>query len=317
MAGKKVITEIIGMDELPEGLRRSLMISPEHFITSGGNVYVLQGQKVVIIPDSQEGHVFLRMLCGAQNALRTAPENSSELFQRLLDDPEYRPDNQTLRKCMVKPDIRRCAVFFRTYHPAEKDFLQVFRDIAPLEKKDIIIRTGGSDVLLIRELSETDEEDLMDYADALIGTMESEGIPGIKAGIGQAAEDIFSVRNSFLQAAGALETGIQYHRNDSVFIYGRLTFERILECIPQDKQKEIIRMVFPENAQLLSEEILETVRVFFLNDLNLTAASKQLFIHRNTLNYRLDKIKKDYGLDLRSFTDAAVFKIITELSGKA
>ena len=54
MAGKKVITEIIDMDELPEGLRRSLMISPEHFITSGGSVYVLQGQKVVIIPDSQE-----------------------------------------------------------------------------------------------------------------------------------------------------------------------------------------------------------------------------------------------------------------------
>lgn len=317
MAGIKVITEIIGIDELPDGLRRSLMISPEHCVTSDGSVYVMQEQNVVILPDSQEGYDFLRLLNGVQNAPRTVPVNSSELFRRMIDDPVYQPDIQTLRKCMVNPDIKRCAVLFRAYHPSEKDFIQVFRDIAPLEKKDIILCTGRSDVLLIREISDTDVEDLTDYADALIGTMESEGIPGIKAGIGQAAEDIYSFRNSFSQAADALTTGTQYHRNDSVYVYGRLTFERILECIPQEKQKEIIRMIFPENAQPLSEEILETVRVFFLNDLNLTAASKQLFIHRNTLNYRLDKIKKDYGLDLRSFTDAAVFKIITELSAKS
>ena len=317
MAGKKMMTEIIGIDELPDDLRRSLMISPEHRVTLEGSVYVMHDQKVVILPDSQEGYDFLRLLNGGQTVSEAVPENSGDLFRRLLDDPGYRPDIQTLRKCMVNPDIQRCAVLFRACHPAEKDFLQVFRDIAPLEKKDILIRTGRSDVLLIRDISNTDEEELTEYADALIGTMESEGIPGIKAGIGQAAADLYSFRNSFLQAASALETGIQYHRNDSVFVYGRLTFERILECIPREKQKEIIRMIFPENAQPLSEEILETVRVFFLNDLNLTAASKQLFIHRNTLNYRLDKIKKDYGLDLRSFTDAAVFKIITELSEKS
>ena len=317
MAGKKVITEIIGIDELPDGLRRSLMISPEHCVTSDGSVYVIREQNVVILPDNQDGHDFLRLMKSDQALPASDPENREGIFSRLLDDPEYKPDVRLLRKYAVNPDIKRCAVLFRAYHPAEKDFLQMFRDIAPLEKKDIILCTGRYDVLLIREISDTDEEDLTDYADALIGTMESEGIPGIKAGIGQAAEDIYSFRNSFLQASGALTTGIQYHRNESVFVYGRLTFERILESIPQEKQKEIIRMIFPENAQPISEEILETVRVFFLNDLNLTAASKQLFIHRNTLNYRLDKIKKDYGLDLRSFTDAAVFKIITELSAKS
>ena len=58
--------------------------------------------------------------------------------------------------------------------------------------------------------------------------------------------------------------------------------------------------------------MLDTVRVFFRSDLNLTAASRQLFIHRNTLNYRLDKIKKAFGLDLRTFQDAVVFKLISE-----
>ena len=59
------------------------------------------------------------------------------------------------------------------------------------------------------------------------------------------------------------------------------------------------------------DEMLETVRVFFFFFLNLTAASKQLFIHRNTLNYRLDKIKKETGLDLRSFEDAVIFRIVS------
>ena len=69
-----------------------------------------------------------------------------------------------------------------------------------------------------------------------------------------------------------------------------------------------------QSENRLSEETLETVRVFFQNDLNLTAASKQLYIHRNTLNYRLDKIRKDFGLDLRSFQDAVIFRVISEIA---
>ena len=63
-------------------------------------------------------------------------------------------------------------------------------------------------------------------------------------------------------------------------------------------------------GETFSDEMLETVRVFFMNDLNLTAASRQLFIHRNTLNYRLDKIRKISGLDLRKFHDAVIFSVI-------
>ena len=61
--------------------------------------------------------------------------------------------------------------------------------------------------------------------------------------------------------------------------------------------------------------MMETIRVFFRNDLNITAASKELFIHRNTLNYRLDKIKRETGLDLRTFQDAVVFRLICGMAG--
>ena len=93
--------------------------------------------------------------------------------------------------------------------------------------------------------------------------------------------------------------------------------ERILNCIPKERAAEI-RREYPNicSDDGLTDEIRETVSVFFRNDLNLTAASKQLFIHRNTLNYRLDKIRRETGLDLRSFHDAVIFRILSGLAEK-
>lgn len=314
MPGRKVLTEVVGMDELPDGLCRSLTVSPEHFILKDGSFYIQQDNKVIVVPDNTEGHELLLLLTGRQHDVSGIPSDRETLFRRLLEDPEYYPEPQVLHQCKVNPSAQRCTILFRLNHPAEKDFLSLFRSIAPLEDKDIVIRLGWSDVLLIRETDGMSDEETAEYAEALIGTMESEGTDGVSAGIGQNAEDLNGLRESCRQAYDALETGLRFHRNDQVYIYNRLMLERILECISPEKRKEIGGILFPPGAPPLSDEILETVRVFFQNDLNLTAASRQLFIHRNTLNYRLDKVKKDYGLDLRRFTDAAVFKILTELS---
>ena len=142
--------------------------------------------------------------------------------------------------------------------------------------------------------------------------MESEGITGIKAGIGREADNAENLRNSYRDAVNALFIGSVYHRQDSVYIYNRQVLERIVDSIPAETKKEIRKEYCQLNMpDSLSDEMLETVRVFFRNDLNLTAASKQLFIHRNTLNYRLDKIRKLSGLDLRCFHDAVVFAVIS------
>ena len=107
---------------------------------------------------------------------------------------------------------------------------------------------------------------------------------------------------------------MRFSAKESVFMYRKQMLERIIDSIPKEKKKEIRNSFFQNQpGGCLSGELMETVQVFFQNDLNLTAASRQLFIHRNTLNYRLDKIKKIYGLDLRSFSDAAVFKVLLDI----
>ena len=125
------------------------------------------------------------------------------------------------------------------------------------------------------------------------------------------------MRRSFRQAEEALSLGMKYQGKSSVFRFTDLTFEKILECLPEERIREIREECFQgKSAAGLTGEMLETVRVFFENDLNLTASSRELFIHRNTLNYRLDKIRRDTGLDLRSFRDAAVFSILYGFPGK-
>ena len=141
--------------------------------------------------------------------------------------------------------------------------------------------------------------------------MEGEGITGIKAGIGREAETADKLRTSYRDALNALSVGNTYHSQDSVYVYEKQTLERIVDSIPAEMKKQI-RDEFRQirAGETFSDEMLETVRVFFMNDLNLTAASRQLFIHRNTLNYRLDKIRKISGLDLRKFHDAVIFSVI-------
>ena len=183
-----------------------------------------------------------------------------------------------------------------------------------VEEDDTAVPVDYHTVAFIRNTTDRSVQDLTEYTYAVIGSMEDEGISGIRAGTGMETPDLAGLRQSYLQALEALSTGIKYRGQDSVYLYAEQTLERIVDSIPPDRRKEIRdRFLHSASAGLLSSEMLETVRVFFRNDLNLTAASKQLFIHRNTLNYRLDKIRKDTGLDLRHFQDAVVFRIVIEI----
>ena len=158
------------------------------------------------------------------------------------------------------------------------------------------------------------DDEMQEYSEAVIDSLTGEGIAGVKAGIGRETDEIYGLRNSYYEGISAISIGMRYHYRENVFLYSGQSLERILESIPDERKKEIRQEVFHRFPGYgLPDDLIETVRVFFQNDLNLTAASRQLFIHRNTLNYRLDKIKKETGLDLRSFQDAVIFRIVSDI----
>jgi carbohydrate diacid regulator len=310
MNQKQLTAEIIPAEKLPGDLRYELSLSPDHIVRQDGYTYLSMGEKTAVFPDNPDTDALLSSLINGSKVL-DRPASASGLFQRMLTDAQFTPDAELYKACRVKDKQKRSVVVFRGSGTSGKDLYTLLSQIAPVEKNDIVFPMDYQSAILIRETDRKDAEELTEFTDAVIGTMESEGITGIKAGIGREADSAEALRDSYHDALNALYIGSVYHRQDSVYQYTKQALERIVDSLPEASKEEIRKEYCQlKTSDLLSDEMLETVRVFFRNDLNLTAASKQLFIHRNTLNYRLDKIRKLSGLDLRCFHDAVVFSVI-------
>lgn len=315
MTGTPVETTVFHPEEVPESILNALKNDPDHYVRKDNRVYLYRNGMIICCPDNPAGLELIHTIMLHSGPFEGPPENSAELYERILRDSGFIPDDSTLSRCRVKSIIPRCVAVFQAYSVLKDDLFSSFSAIAPIEKDDVIIPIGYQSIALIKNNLPGQTEEFFEYCDAVIGSMEAEGIFEIKAGIGDLVSDIRDLRNSFLKARKALNTGIRYRRSDHVYVYSKQILERIIDSIPEESKKELHRQFFLIGpAQALSEEMLETVNVFFENDLNMTAASRQLFIHRNTLNYRLDKIKKAFGLDLRSFQDAVVFRIMSEMT---
>ena len=310
MENKQLTAEIMPAENLPGDLQYELSIAPDHIVRQDGRTYLSMGEKTAVFPDNPDTDTLLSSLVNSSKP-QDRPATGSELFQRMLTDAQFVPDPELFRACRVKDKQKRSVVVFRATNTSGRDLYTLLSQIAPVEKNDIVFPTDYQSTVLIRETDRKDTDELTEFTNAVIGTMESEGITGIKAGIGREADNTEALRNSYHDAVKALYIGSVYHRQDSVYVYTKQALERIVDSIPEAEKREIRKEYCQLKASdILSDEMLETVRVFFRNDLNLTAASKQLFIHRNTLNYRLDKIRKISGLDLRCFHDAVVFSVI-------
>ena len=111
-----------------------------------------------------------------------------------------------------------------------------------------------------------------------------------------------------------MEVGSIVHPGESIHMFRRLMLERFLMNVPREESMLYHSLLFNrKTTKLFNEEMLQTIEMFFRKDLNLSDTARQLFIHRNTLVYRLDKVQRQTGLDLRHFDDAVTFKILYEL----
>lgn len=308
-------TQVCSADDLSDEIRQKLAAAADHTCHDGGYIFLMLDRTVCRLPDDPSGNVLAYAIVRSRNSSLTKPGSAAEFYRKILEDEQFRPDPSALKQFGISQDSRHSALVFRSGSPLEKDLCSVVSSMAPTEANDVLVPIDYQTMLFVKDPAGQPAEEIREFSEALIGTMESEGVTDIRAGIGGAYPGADGIRKSCAEALQALETGKRFHPRDHVSIYAEQTLERIVEAIPEEKRNSLREAFFgngPSNG--LSEEMIETVRVFFRNDLNLTAASKQLFIHRNTLNYRLDKIKKDYGVDLRSFRDAVVFRIMSDIA---
>ena len=305
-------------NDLSQDIREALFSAHDHTCIRDDRIYMMIGQTVFCLANDEAGKALRYAVTNRQNSIPSRPTNAEEVYQRILNDPDYQPDPALVRKTGISQDQTRCITVFRALIPMEKDLYSYIHTMAPIENGDKVISVDYQTAVLIRNTEGQTGEEIKEFIEAVIGTMEAEGIVDIRAGIGREYKDISGIRTGYQEGMQALQLGMRYHRQEHVFVFEKQTLERIVDTIPDEKKAMLLETFFGTGSgNVLSDEMMETVSVFFRNDLNLTAASKQLFIHRNTLNYRLDKIKKDFGLDLRTYQDAVVFRIITEIANRS
>ncbi len=134
-------------------------------------------------------------------------------------------------------------------------------------------------------------------------------------GIGEPRRTLAQIGESYREALTALDVGQESHPKQTLFQYRRLIVERFLKEVPSPLRERYHQTMFAKRyARLFTEEMLDTIDMFFACSLNLSEASRQLYIHRNTLVYRLDKFQNATGLDLRVFDDAVALKLLRMMS---
>lgn len=133
----------------------------------------------------------------------------------------------------------------------------------------------------------------------------------VKMGIGQEIKNLFELNKSYKQAVNAIRMGGKISDKDYIYSYKKYVFMKIVEDAPINELKQYMDVVIDERTReiLDDEEMILTAEEFFSNSLNISETSRKLYMHRNTLAYRLDKIQKIMGLDIRRFADAVTFKI--------
>ena len=204
-------------------------------------------------------------------------------------------------------------VVFQREDGGKGSIVETLRELAPLEEKDLLAEDGAGRALMIKEGADAGE--IEEFAMAVIGTLESEAGIRLKAGISNVHTRPEEWPAGYREALEALATGERFNHIRPVQVYGRQILERIAGEVSTETRESLKRQFLGEHPEtILTEETRETAERFFEADLNLSVAARQMFIHRNTLTYRLDRIQRETGLDLRKFSDAAVFRLIMMMS---
>ncbi len=212
-------------------------------------------------------------------------------------------------------DGKRCVLIFR-FENAKKSAYAILGEWMPLSDSDVLVEMNHASVALVKDMQGVDGmEELTQFAQAVQETVMEEAALTPSVGIGTEKNTLLQLGESYAEATRALEVGSLFHPEREIYLYNRLLLERFLMDVPADECQHFHSLLFNrKTAKLFNEEMLQTIDMFFRKDLNLSDTARQLFIHRNTLVYRLDKVQRLTGLDLRHFDDAVTFKILNELS---
>ncbi len=253
-------------------------------------------------------------VCQLQNLSIAYKEkfDRNNFFQNLLLDNMLLVDIYNRAKKLHVEVVCPRAVYL-IESKAEKDGVmgELLKEMFTTQAGDYITAIDESNMILIKNVeADSSYKALMEIANTIVAMMNAEALSNVKVSFGTVVQEIKDVSKSYKEAKMALDVGKIFYEEKDVVAYSTLGIGRLIYQLPVNLCKIFIDEIFGDNdLSDLDDESLMTISKFFENNLNVSETSRQLFVHRNTLVYRIEKLQKSTGLDLRSFEDALTFKI--------
>ena len=208
-------------------------------------------------------------------------------------------------------DAPRAVFLVRQVGRADVASVEVLSGMFHDKQQDFVLSINETDIAIVKQLAPgTEKAELLQTAQTIEQTLRSELFVKTVIGISTVAGHLRELADAYKEAQVAIEVGKVFETEKTIINYENLGIGRLIYQLPTTLCEIFLSEVFKKNSiDTLDQETLFTINKFFENNLNVSETSRKLFVHRNTLVYRLEKIKKLTGLDLREFDDAIIFKV--------
>ncbi len=310
-----------------------VVIGVENFVESPAESQLMQGQQFFKVVDNnvceyvvaingededayKTGKITAFQLQGLIVAYKERYDKYNFIKNLLLDNLLLIDIYSRAKKLNIDTMVPRSVYLIESEYDKDIDITEILRNIFPNKNKDFIVTLGENSVVLIRDINTNNTKEEIELpAKMIVDSLSMEGIRDVRVAMGTPINDIKDVSASYKEAKLALDVGKIFNNGKFISNYTELGIGRLIYQLPSSLCKMFIDEVLNGlSVDSFDEETLQTVEKFFENNLNVSETSRQLYIHRNTLVYRLDKIHKLTGLDLRNFEDAITFKITLMVS---
>lgn len=291
----------------------SQIVQEYHFF----KVYDNQNVEYVLISKGSSDDAYMIgkvAVCQIQNLIIAYKErlDKNNFIQNLLLDNLLLVDvYNRAKKLRIDTEVRRVVYMVETKTEKDMNAMETVKSLFASRPRDFITAVDEHSIIIVKELKETDSGEEMDQiARMLVDMLNAEAMSQVRVSYGNPIDEIKSVSRSYKEAKMALEVGKIFYSEKNIVPYSQLGIGRLIYQLPIPLCEMFMKEVFGENLpDTFDEETLTTINKFFENNLNVSETSRQLYVHRNTLVYRLEKLEKSTGLDIRVFDDALTFKI--------
>ena len=236
----------------------------------------------------------------------------NNFFQNLMLDNLLLVDiYNRAKKLHIDVNIPRVVFLIEARIEKDNSAMEVLKGMFSQQAGDYLTAVDEKNIILIKNVTDCSGiDDLINISKTIVDILNTEAMLKVRVSFGTKVNELKDVSKSYKEAKLALDVGKIFYAEKEVISYSSLGIGRLIYQLPKNLCHIFIDEIFKEGMPYaIDEEILTTVNKFFENNLNVSETSRQLFVHRNTLVYRLEKLEKATGLDVRTFDDALTFKI--------